>query len=199
VTSAQALAKRAFDLFFSALGLACLGWLIVLTYVMASVDTRQSGFFTQQRVGRNGKLFRIVKLRTMVNAPGRDSTVTVRSDPRITRLGRFFRQNKIDELPQLINVLKGDMSFVGPRPDVSGFADSLTGDERLILSVRPGITGPATLHFRNEEKLLDQADNPERFNREVIYPEKVRLNIEYIKNYTFIHDIRIIFRTLFPE
>ncbi len=128
---------------------------------------------------------------------GIDTSVTTGADPRITCSGRFFRRTKIDELPQLINVLKGEMSFVGPRPDVPGFADSLQGDDRLILSVRPGITGPATLHFRDEEVLLAQQSDPERFNREVIYPEKVRLNRQYVENYRFIDDLKFIWQTIF--
>ena len=128
---------------------------------------------------------------------GIDTSVTTGADPRITCSGRFFRRTKIDELPQLINVLMGEMSFVGPRPDVPGFADSLQGDDRLILSVRPGITGPATLHFRDEEVLLAQQSDPERFNREVIYPEKVRLNRQYVENYRFIDDLKFIWQTIF--
>lgn len=132
----------------------------------------------------------------MKNLPGINTNVTTDKDPRITRLGRFFRKTKIDELPQLINVFLGQMSFVGPRPDVPGFADKLTGDDRIILTVRPGITGPATLKFRDEEKLLAAQSDPERYNREVIYPEKVRLNREYVENYSFWQDIKYIFQTI---
>lgn len=126
------------------------------------------------------------------------TTVTTDTDPRITRLGRFFRKTKLDELPQLIHVLLGQMSFVGPRPDVPGFADNLSGDDRIILSVRPGITGPATLKYRNEESILAGQDDPERYNDEVIFPDKVRLNKEYVENYSFRKDIKYIWQTIFP-
>ena len=125
------------------------------------------------------------------------TVVTTSTDPRITPLGRFWRRTKIDELPQLFNVLIGNMSFVGPRPDVPGFADLLEGEDRVILSVRPGITGPATLKYRNEESLLASVDDPEAYNREVIFPDKVRINREYIENWSFWRDMRYIFTTIF--
>lgn len=188
--------KRSFDLVVSALGLAAAGWLIVLSYVIATIDTGVNGFFVQTRVGRNGKCFKVVKIRTMRPIEGHQTVVTTSRDPRITRVGGLFRTMKIDELPQLFNVLFGQMSFVGPRPDVPGFADRLRGEDRIILCIRPGITGPATLRFRNEEEELARQDDPERYNRDVIYPEKVRLNREYIHNYSFAKDIRYIFQTL---
>ncbi len=189
--------KRLFDIVASLIGLILTGWLILLAFVLSSIDTHQSGFFTQKRVGKNGHLFRVIKIRTMRDLPDIDTTVTRENDPRITRLGRFWRKTKIDELPQLINVFLGQMSFVGPRPDVPGYADQLTGPDRIILSVRPGITGPATLAFRNEEKLLAQQDDPETYNRQVIWPEKVRLNREYIENYSFWQDMKYIWQTIF--
>jgi lipopolysaccharide/colanic/teichoic acid biosynthesis glycosyltransferase len=189
--------KRSFDLFASAFGLVVTGWLIVLAYLAASLDTGKSGFFTQTRVGRQGRLFKTIKIRTMREIPSIDTTVTTARDPRVTALGRFFRTTKIDELPQLINVLLGQMSFVGPRPDVPGFADALEGEDRIILSVRPGITGPATLKYRNEEELLAGQADPERYNREVIFPDKVRLNRDYVLQYSFRKDLGYLFRTLF--
>jgi lipopolysaccharide/colanic/teichoic acid biosynthesis glycosyltransferase len=188
--------KRGFDLTFSALGLVLTGWLIGLAYILASIDTGKSGFFIQERVGREGRRFNVIKIRTMRDAVEISTNVTTARDPRITRLGRFFRRTKIDELPQLINVLLGQMSFVGPRPDVPGFADQLTGADRLILTVRPGITGPATLRFRDEEKLLARQPDPEAYNREVIYPEKVRLNREYVEHYSFARDLQYIIQTI---
>ena len=188
--------KRTFDFVAASIALTATGWLIALTYLLAAIDTRKDGFFKQLRVGKNGKLFHTIKIRTMRDIPSINTTVTVAHDPRITTLGRFFRRSKIDELPQLINILLGDMSFVGPRPDVPSFADQLTGDDRIILSVRPGLTGPATLEFRDEERLLAGAEDPERYNREVIYPEKVRLNKEYIRNYSLKLDLVYILRTL---
>jgi len=193
----QAALKRGFDIVGAAVGLLLTFWLIALAWLLATLDTRQNGFFTQQRVGRNGKLFRVVKIRTMRPSRTHTTTVTTGHDPRITPLGRFFRRAKIDELPQLFNVLVGQMSFVGPRPDVPGFADALEGRDRLILTVRPGITGPATLKYRDEEVLLESVDDPERYNREVIFPDKVRLNREYVENWSFRKDIAYIWQTVF--
>ncbi|GHC35084.1 sugar transferase [Aidingimonas halophila] len=192
----QAILKRAFDVTLSAVGLLLSGWLILLAWLAASVDTRSNGFFTQQRVGKDGKLFTVVKLKTMRPSRELNTTVTQSGDPRITPLGSFFRRTKIDELPQLWNVLVGDMSFVGPRPDVPGFADTLKGEERLLLSIRPGITGPATLKYRNEEELLAEADDPEAYNREVIWPDKVKVNLEYIRDWRLADDLRYIWQTV---
>ncbi|RXE48153.1 sugar transferase [Chromohalobacter israelensis] len=192
----QAAIKRAFDLVMSAIGLVLSGWLILLAWLAASFDTRSNGFFVQQRVGKDGRLFRVVKIKTMRPSRELNTTVTRSGDPRITPLGRFFRKAKIDELPQLWNVLWGDMSFVGPRPDVPGFADSLVGEERCLLSIRPGITGPATLKYRNEEELLAAAEDPEAYNRDVIWPDKVRINLEYIRDWSLTADLRYIWKTV---
>jgi lipopolysaccharide/colanic/teichoic acid biosynthesis glycosyltransferase len=189
--------KRIFDFTLAFLGLLLSWWLIALAWFLATVDTRQNGFFTQERVGRFGKRFRVVKIRTMRTLSGFDTSVTTAADPRVTRLGSFFRRTKIDELPQLINVLVGQMSFVGPRPDVPGFADSLRGKDRVVLTLRPGITGPATLIYRDEEALLARQKDPERFNREVIFPDKVRINVNYIECYRFRHDLKYIWQTVF--
>lgn len=152
--------------------------------------------FRQKRVGRHGRLFTLVKFRTMtVNHGG--SCISVAGESRITPLGAFLRKYKLDELPELWNVLKGDMSFVGPRPDVPGYADRLSGEERRILDVRPGITCPATLKYRNEEELLAAQADPAAYNDGVIWPDKVRINMEYAENHSFIGDIRIILQTLF--
>jgi lipopolysaccharide/colanic/teichoic acid biosynthesis glycosyltransferase len=193
----QSALKHGFDFFGAAFGLALTIWIILPAWVLASVDTRGNGFFMQKRVGRDGRVFRVIKVRTMRDVPGMDSTVTTGSDQRITRLGRLWRRTKIDELPQLINVLKGDMSFVGPRPDVPGYADRLQGDDRVVLSVRPGITGPATLKYRDEEALLAAQPNPETYNDEVLWPDKVRLNREYVENWSFCQDMRYIWKTVF--
>jgi lipopolysaccharide/colanic/teichoic acid biosynthesis glycosyltransferase len=156
-----------------------------------------SVLFAQNRVGRKGQQFRLYKFRSMVaNADQLGSSVTITTDPRITRIGRLLRKAKLDELPQLWNIVKGEMSFVGPRPDVPGFADQLEGKDRIVLSVRPGLTGPATLRFRNEEELLALQADPEEYNRTVIYPEKVRLNREYVENHSFSKDIQFIFKTV---
>jgi lipopolysaccharide/colanic/teichoic acid biosynthesis glycosyltransferase len=191
----EAFCKRSFDLLGATLGLATTFWLIVPAWILASLDTRKNGFFTQDRVGKNGQIFRVIKIRTMRELPGFRTTVTIETDKRITRLGRFWRRTKIDELPQLINVFKGDMSFVGPRPDVPGYADRLQGEDRIILSVRPGITGPATLKYRDEEKLLASAEDPEEYNDKVLWPDKVHLNREYIIHWSFVKDLQYIWRT----
>jgi lipopolysaccharide/colanic/teichoic acid biosynthesis glycosyltransferase len=192
----QAALKRGFDFFGAAFGLALTIWIILPAWVLASIDTRRNGFFTQERVGKDGRIFRVIKIRTMREVPGMNTTVTTGKDQRITILGRFWRKSKIDELPQLINVLKGDMSFVGPRPDVPGYADRLQGDDRVVLSVRPGITGPATLKYRDEEAILAEQDDPERYNNEVLWPDKVRLNRVYIENWSFLGDVRYIWKTV---
>lgn len=193
----DAVIKRMFDLIFSFIGLIITGPIIAVAWVLATLDTGRNGFFLQSRVGRFGKSFKIVKIRTMRTDSVLNTTVTTSTDRRITRVGRILRKTKIDELPQLINVLIGDMSFVGPRPDVAGFADVLEGDDRVVLSVRPGITGPAALAYRNEEEILSLQEDPELYNREVIFPEKVRINREYIRKYSFLNDIKYIFLTLF--
>lgn len=146
------------------------------------------------RVGQNGKLFRIYKIRTMYNVAG--TSVTTSNDARITRSGAILRRYKLDELPQLWNVFIGTMSLVGPRPDAPGFADRLVGVDRRILLLKPGITGPATLKYRNEEEILSKQVDPEAYNRDIIWPDKVAINRDYIDNYSLITDIRIIFRTV---
>lgn len=186
MTRFQRLQKRIFDFVLALIGILILGWFILLIALIAYFDTGKNGFFIQNRVGKNGFLFKIIKIRSIKSE---------REMPHITRLGKFWRKTKIDELPQLWNVLKGEMSFVGPRPDIEGFADVLKGEDRLLLSVRPGITGPSTLKFRNEEALLAFQLNPEQYNCEVIWPEKVRLNLEYIRNYSFKKDIELILTT----
>ena len=192
----QAALKRVFDFSLSLLGLLVVWWLIALAWALASIDTRSNGFFIQQRVGKDGRLFRVVKIKTMRPDDRHTTTVTRTGDPRITRLGAFFRKTKIDELPQLWNVLLGDMSFVGPRPDVPGFADRLQGEQRAVLSLRPGITGPATLKYRKEEDILAAQPDPERYNLEVIWPDKVRENLNYIREWSLLGDLKFILRTV---
>lgn len=189
--------KRGFDVLVAALVLMLTFWLILIAWIAATLDTRANGFFTQERVGQWGRRFRVIKLRTMRTDASKRTNVTTSADERVTRVGRIFRRTKLDELPQLINVLKGDMSLVGPRPDVPGFADELNGDDRVILSVRPGITGPATLKYRDEEALLAAVDNPETWNRDVLWPDKIRLNREYVRNWSFRRDLYYIWKTLF--
>lgn len=152
-------------------------------------------FFKQNRVGRHGKLFRMIKFRSMkVNHGG--SSVSVKGESRITPLGAKMRKYKIDEFPEFWNILIGDMSFVGPRPDVPGYADKLTGDDRLLLTFRPGLTGAASLKYSNEEELLALQDNPQKYNDTVLYPNKVKIEINYIRHWSFWLDIKIILHTL---
>ena len=191
------LIKRTFDIVAAIFALFCTGWIIAMAFIAATIDTRKSGFYTQVRVGRHGKPFRILKIRTMRNSPFVTTRVTTANDTRITRLGRAMRKLKVDELPQLLNVLAGQMSFVGPRPDVPGFADRLCGDDRIILTVRPGITGPATLKYRHEESLLAGQENPELFNREFLYPNKVQINKDYVRYYNFSKDLKCLWMTFF--
>lgn len=152
-------------------------------------------FFRQKRVGYEAKLFRMVKFRTMkVNHGG--SSISVKGESRITPLGATIRKYKLDELPEFWNILKGDMSFVGPRPDVPGYADLLEGDDRLLLSVKPGLTGAASLLFSNEEELLANQADPVKYNDEVLFPEKVRINNNYVQNRSFWLDLKIVVFTI---
>lgn len=188
--------KRLFDIVFSILGLVLL--LPVLAVVAFLIKLRMPGgpiFYRQQRVGRHGELFTMVKFRSM--QVGKDaSSVSVAGEARITPLGAQLRKWKLDELPELWNVLKGEMSFVGPRPDVPGYADWLQGEDRVILELRPGITGPASLKYRDEEVILAGVENPQAYNDEVLYPDKVRINREYYYNRTFWGDVLIILMTV---
>lgn len=154
--------------------------------------------FCQKRVGKGGCLFTMYKFRTMTTGHN-GSSVSVAGESRITPLGAFLRKYKLDELPELWNVLIGDMSFVGPRPDVPGYADKLAGEDRNILKLRPGITGPASIKYANEEELLAKVDDPVRYNNEVIFPEKVKINLEYYKHHSMKGDLIIIWQTIFRK
>lgn len=187
--------KYIFDRLMALLGLLFLWPVLLVVAILIKIRMPGPVFFVQQRVGKGGKLFPCHKFRSMsVNHNG--STVSVAGESRITPLGAKLRKYKLDELPELWDVLIGNMSFVGPRPDVPGYADQLQGDDRIILSLRPGITGPATLKYRNEEELLATVEDPVRYNDEVIYPDKVRLNRYYAEHYSFAEDIRMIFCTV---
>ena len=188
--------KRAFDIVVSLFGLLFCWWIIFLAWIVASFETKSNGFFVQKRVGKDGKLFSVFKIKSMKKVAGVDTTITSVNDVRITKSGMFFRRTKIDELPQLFNVLVGDMSFVGPRPDVEGYADKLKGEDRVILSIRPGITGPASIKYKDEEEILAKQKNPTWYNDNVIWPDKVKINKEYIKNYSFKKDIKYILQTI---
>lgn len=192
----QQFAKRTFDIVSSLFGITICSPLILIGYVYASYDTKSSGLFVQVRIGQNGKEFKVYKLKTMVNKQVLSTTVTQENDPRITSSGLWLRKYKIDELPQLFNVLIGNMSLVGPRPDVPGFADKLKGNDRAILSIRPGITGPASIKYKNEEKILSNQMDAEAYNRDVIFPDKVNINLNYIKNWSIQSDVMYIIKTI---
>jgi lipopolysaccharide/colanic/teichoic acid biosynthesis glycosyltransferase len=191
----QKFIKRLFDIIGSTIGILLLWWLIVAAWLVATIETRSYGLYFQTRIGRKGKRFLVIKIKTMYHAKEISNNITTSNDPRITKSGHLFRSSKIDELPQLWNVLIGNMSFVGPRPDVAGYADKLRGSDRIILTVRPGITGPASLKYKNEESLLSDQIDPIKYNDDVIWPDKVKINIDYICNYKFSKDIRFICQT----
>ncbi len=165
---------------------------IVLLIVISTIDTRKNGIFSQWRVGQDGKLFKIYKIRTLKEGQHQLGQL----DRSATSIGQFLRRTKLDELPQLYNVLVGDMSFVGPRPDVPGFADELTGDDRIILLVKPGLTGEATLKYKDEERVLERQNNPEHYNRTIIWVDKVKINKMYVQNYSFYLDLTLIIKSL---
>ena len=189
--------KRFFDLTFSLIGILILFPLMLVISLLIKLDSKGPIFFIQNRVGKGGKLFAMIKFRSMSVFQTSKSTVSVKGDIRITKVGSFIRKYKLDELPELWNVLLGQMSIVGPRPDVKGFADELKGEDRKILNLRPGITGPASLKYANEEELLSYQENPEVYNKKVIFPDKVRINLDYYYNQNLILDLKIIFATIF--
>ena len=203
--------KFSFDRLMALLGLLVLALPLLVVALLVKVNMPHgSVLFTQERVGRHGKLFKIHKFRTMTN-DRQLSHIAYPNRDRITPLGAKLRQHKLDELPELWDVLVGNMSFVGPRPDVQGYADRLEGEERVVLEMRPGITGPATLKYSDEERQIEdyvrkaKADGDPRsedeialwYNDEVIYPDKVRINCDYYRNYSFLKDIKLILKTVF--
>ena len=186
--------KRGFDLSVATIGLAVAVPILIPMIFACRISTGTSGIYRQTRIGRDGQPFTIYKLRTMRMASG--GTITTENDTRITPLGRWVRRTKLDELPQLWNVIRGDMSLVGPRPDVPGYADKLTGSDRRLWQLRPGITGPASLKYRNEEQLLATKPNPQAFNDTVIWPDKVKINLHYLDQWSFRNDLRILRQTV---
>lgn len=167
---------------------------ILFIFIFVTIDIGMSGFFIQERVGKNGKAFNLYKFRTM---KGEYSSSITTGEMRITKLGKFLRRYKLDEIPQIFNILKGDMSWVGPRPDVFGYADKLEGEDRIILSVKPGITGPAQLKYRNEEEILSTVKDPKLYNDNIIWKDKVKINKDYIENWSFTNDVNYLLRTIF--
>ena len=187
--------KTLFDRIFSLLGLIVSIPLFLGIGILIKIKMPGPVIFAQKRVGQHGKLFTMYKFRSMKLA-AKGTTVTTGDDNRITKLGSKLRNYKLDELPELWNVLIGDMSFVGPRPDVPGYADKLQGEDRLILELKPGITGSASLKYANEEEILSRVEDPEKYNDEVIYPDKVKINLDYYKNWSMMKDLRIIRDTI---
>ena len=188
--------KRLFDIIASGLGLLILSPLFLVVAIWIKCDSKGPVFDRQVRVGRNNKDFRIFKFRSMRLGSDKGSLVTIGGrDPRVTRSGYYIRKFKIDELPQLINVFIGDMSLVGPRPEVRHYVNFWTPEQMHVLDVRPGITDPASIKFRNENELMEKADDPEKYYIEVIMQEKIKLYLEYVENHSFINDIGLIFKT----
>ena len=188
--------KRLFDVIASGLGLVVLSPLFLVLAIWIKLDSKGPVFYRQVRVGRNNKDFRIFKFRSMRVGADKGSLVTIGGrDPRVTRSGYWIRKFKLDELPQLINVFIGDMSLVGPRPEVRHYVDYWTPEQMRVLDVRPGITDPASIKFRNENELMEKAEEPEKYYIEVIMQEKIKLYLEYVEKHNFFYDIALIFKT----
>ena len=188
--------KRLFDIVASGLGLLVLSPLFIIVAIWIKLDSKGPVFYRQVRVGLHNKDFRIFKFRSMRVGADKGSLVTIGGrDPRVTRSGYFIRKFKIDELPQLINVFIGDMSLVGPRPEVRHYVDYWTPEQMHVLDVRPGITDPASIKFRNENELMGQAENPEEYYIHVIMQEKIKLYLEYVANASFLYDLKLILQT----
>ena len=188
--------KRLFDITASGLGLLVLSPLFLILAVWIKLDSPGPVFYRQVRVGRGNKDFRLFKFRSMRVGSDKKGLITVGGhDPRVTRSGYWIRKYKLDELPQLINVFIGDMSLVGPRPEVRKYVDLYTPEQLHVLDVRPGITDMASIRYRNENELLEQAADPEQYYRDVVMQDKLRINLEYVADHSFIKDLKIIFMT----
>ncbi|WP_179319474.1 sugar transferase [Winogradskyella helgolandensis] len=192
ISKSQLWVKRIFDVVIVILFLPLFIFPILLFVLVATIDTKKWGVYSQFRVGQHGKLFKIYKIRTLADGEHQLGQM----DHSASSIGKFFRQTKLNELPQLYNVFIGDMSFVGPRPDLQGFADELIGNDRIILEVKPGITGPATLKYRHEERVLERQKNPKHYNRTIIWVDKVKINKKYVQNYSFYLDLRLILKSI---
>lgn len=188
--------KRLFDVLVSLLGLAVLSPLFVIAIIVIKLDSKGPVFYRGQRVGRFGKLFKIYKFRTMIaDAERVGGSSTPEDDPRVTRCGRLLRKGKLDELPQIINILQGDMSFVGPRPQVLWATRLYTQQQKALLDVRPGITDYASIKFHNEDEILRGSSDPDKDYLEKIAPEKIRLGLKYVGTHSLGTDVRVIFET----
>lgn len=190
----EQLSKRFFDVIVACILLPFVIFLLILLLLLAAMDTRGNSLFVQERVGKDGKMFKLYKIRTL-KGKNHESVHEIKANE--TALGKWLRASKLDEIPQLFNVIKGDMSWVGPRPDIKGYADKLEGEDRIVLSVRPGVTGPATIKYKNEEALLVVQENANEYNDLVIWPDKVKINKEYVQNWSLQRDIRYLFSSFF--
>ena len=184
----RSVTKRFFDIIFSLIFLGLFFWILFLAWFISVIDTQTNGIFTQERIGQYGKRFKIYKFRTM--KAGENSGELQKS-----KWGKILRKYKLDELPQLINVLKGEMSIVGPRPDISGYYDFLIGENRKILELKPGITSLASLKYYNEDTVLENQSNPLVYNDDVLFPDKIKMNLEYYYHQSFYNDLKIIAAT----
>ncbi|ODS89317.1 MAG: glycosyl transferase [Chryseobacterium sp. SCN 40-13] len=190
--------KRIFDIFFSALGILLFSPLFIIIGIFVLLDSKGGMLFSQERIGKNGSVFKVLKFRTMHPNSFDKGTLTIgNKDPRVTSVGYYLRNYKLDELPQLFNVLMGDMSFVGPRPEVEKYTRLYNDEQKRVLSVKPGITDYASIKFRNESEILAKSNDPEETYIQEIMPEKLRLNMKYIDNQSVFKDIAIIFNTLY--
>lgn len=189
--------KRIFDLVVGTFGLIVVSPIILICAILAKFQSPGPVFYRAERVGLDGEIFSMYKFRTMVaNADSIGSGLTAYRDPRITEIGRFLRKTKLDELPQLLNVLKGDMSIIGPRPEAPGYVKFYTEEQRKVLAVRPGITGPAQIENRNEDEKLEGCDNTEKFYVNVLMPKKLEIDLRYAKNHNLRSDLRFLIKTL---
>ena len=178
--------KRLFDFFFAFIAIFFFGIFIFFFWILASIDTKSNGLFIQKRIGQFGKEFYIFKLKSIQN-----------NSATISKFGKFIRKNKVDELPQFLNILIGNMSFVGPRPDIAGYYDKLEGENRKILNLKPGLTSMSSIKYANEDEILSKQENSLKFNDEIIFPDKVAMNLEYYKNQSILLDLKIIIKTIF--
>lgn len=193
LTGNQQIVKRIFDLFISVVILPFVIIPLILLFVLATLDTGKNGLFVQKRIGRSGIPFKLYKIRSLKGEDHPDALAIKQNE---TKFGSWLRRSKLDELPQLFNVIAGSMSLVGPRPDVAGYADLLEGENKIILLVRPGITGPATLKYKDEDKMLLQQSDPKNYNDNVIWPDKVAINVDYVKNWSLKKDVFFLIKSI---
>ena len=186
---------RFFDILFSCLGLICLSPILLVIYILIKTESKGPGLYAQKRIGKDGKPFKLLKFRTMREGSDKGNQITIGEDERITKIGRHLRKYKLDELPQLVNVIKGEMSLVGPRPEVERYVKLYTPSQRVVLSVKPGITDYASIAFSEESIILGRAKNPEKMYINEIMPKKIEINLQYINNRNLKEYFKIIFLT----